>query len=75
MTNLSRRSLLSVLLAGPLTGMVSAADDLATLYIPDEVDKAVDRAIESLLRYQKDDGSIADRSKPTAMTALAIAIC
>lgn len=70
--NLSRRSFLAALLASPLTGGHSRAEDFNTLYIPDAVDKAVSRGVDALLRYQQPDGQIADRKHPTAMTALAI---
>jgi hypothetical protein len=77
--NFSRRRFLSLLTTSgaaislpPLIGVKARGEDLENLYVPDAIDRAVDRGIEALLRQQKDDGSIADRSHATAMTSLAI---
>ncbi|TWT50796.1 hypothetical protein Pla22_35390 [Rubripirellula amarantea] len=43
-----------------------------TLYIPDEIDRAVQKAIEFLVQTQRPDGAIADKSHEIAMTALAV---
>nr|WP_322975342.1 prenyltransferase/squalene oxidase repeat-containing protein [Aporhodopirellula aestuarii] len=53
-------------------GTTAWAEDLESLYVPDAVDRAVERGIDALLRYQNEDGSIADRGRATAMTSLAI---
>ncbi|MAI33960.1 MAG: hypothetical protein CMM07_20110 [Rhodopirellula sp.] len=44
----------------------------ASLYAPDEIDRAVKRGVEFLVNAQRDNGSIADRGHEVAMTALAI---
>jgi len=79
----SRRGFLSLLAASgfggglgggwnAVGGRSASADDLESLYIPDEIDRAVKRGVDALLRYQKDDGSVTDRVNATAMTSLAI---
>ncbi|WP_236621423.1 hypothetical protein [Rhodopirellula sallentina] len=50
----------------------AAAQDLQGIYLPDAVDRAVQRGVDSLLRFQNEDGSITDRRHATAMTSLAI---
>jgi len=44
----------------------------ASLYIPDEIDRAVKSGVEYLVKSQRDAGSISDRGHDVAMTALAI---
>ena len=44
----------------------------ASLYAPDEIDRAVKSGVEYLLNAQRENGSIADRGHEVAMTALAI---
>ncbi|MEM9365036.1 MAG: prenyltransferase/squalene oxidase repeat-containing protein [Planctomycetota bacterium] len=48
------------------------AEDLAELYTPDGIDRAVQAGVDALLAYQREDGSITDRGHATAMTSLAI---
>lgn len=42
------------------------------LYVPDEIDKALQRGIEFLLKTQRVDGAIADKTNNLAMTALSV---
>ena len=44
----------------------------ASLYAPDEIDRAVKSGVEYLVNSQRENGSIADRGHEVAMTALAI---
>ena len=44
----------------------------ASLYVPDEIDRAVKSGVEYLVKTQRDNGSISDRGHDIAMTALAI---
>ena len=44
----------------------------ASLYAPDEIDRAVKSGVEYLVNAQRENGSIADRGHEVAMTALAI---
>lgn len=69
-----RRQFLALLAAGTATWSRRpvAGQELETIYIPDEIDRSVERGIDALLRYQNDDGSIADRTHATAMTSLGI---
>lgn len=48
------------------------AGDIADLYVPDRIDLAIERGIESLLKKQNPDGSITDHGNATAMTSLSI---
>lgn len=53
-------------------GASSRAQGIEDLYVPDRIDRSIERGINALLRQQKDDGSIADRGHATAMTSLAV---
>ena len=44
----------------------------ASLYLPDETDRAVNKAIDFLIQKQRPDGAIADKGHEIAMSALAI---
>ncbi|WP_404310557.1 prenyltransferase/squalene oxidase repeat-containing protein [Neorhodopirellula lusitana] len=71
----SRRAVLTGLLASSIkasSSRLGAADELQGIYVPDAVDRAIDRGIDSLLSHQRDDGAITDRGHATAMTALSI---
>ena len=46
--------------------------NLPSLYVPDEIDQAVQRGVQFLLQTQRDDGAIADKSHDVAMTALSV---
>jgi hypothetical protein len=61
----------SALVTGPLAS-VNAQEDLSTLYVADDVDRAMGKGIEYLVSVQRDDGAITDRGHEVAMTALAI---
>lgn len=69
-----RRLFASTFLAALLSRSsgLTVADDLSDLYVPDKIDRAIDRGIDAILRQQKEDGSITDRGHSTAMTSLAI---
>ncbi|MBB3208954.1 hypothetical protein FHS27_004788 [Rhodopirellula rubra] len=80
MDHRSRRQFLSLLCAGSVLAggrtsvrnPLQADEDLENLYVPDAVDRAVQRGVDSLLHHQNDDGSITDRRHATAMTSLSI---
>ncbi|MDA7893904.1 terpene cyclase/mutase family protein [Rhodopirellula sp.] len=44
----------------------------ASLYVPDEIDRAVKSGVQYLVKTQRDNGGISDRGHDVAMTALAI---
>jgi len=44
----------------------------SSLYLPDEVDRAVKSGVEYLIQKQRDSGAISDRGHDVAMTSLAI---
>lgn len=51
----------------------STADlNVRNLYVPDEIDQALQRGVEFLLKIQRTEGAIADKSHNIAMTALSI---
>lgn len=72
----NRRSFFSRVGVGLATSSLGlragAQDDIAALYVADDVDRAVKRGVESLSEQQRDDGAIADRGHEVAMTSLAI---
>ena len=49
-----------------------AQENPASLYLADDVDRAVRSGIDFLVTAQREDGAIADRGHEVAMTALAI---
>ncbi len=49
-----------------------ADDDFASLYAADDVDRAVELAVDYLTETQRQDGAITDRGHEVAMTSLAI---
>ncbi len=49
-----------------------AQESIESLYVADDTDRAVDEAVNYLVRAQRDDGSIHDRGHPIAMTSLAV---
>lgn len=72
---MNRRRLIAAMIASvaisrPSLGLV--ADEFGDLYVPDKIDRSIDRGIDAMLRQQKADGSITDRGHATAMTSLAI---
>ncbi|EMI21523.1 putative secreted protein [Rhodopirellula maiorica SM1] len=77
---LNRRSVLQQLVAAAclstattaVTPAAIADDSLQTLYIPDEVDRAVRKAVEYLAGTQRESGALADRNHHVTMTSLAI---
>lgn len=75
-TNLNRRSCVAAMIASwasPLVNRKShGQDDLSTLYVSDDVDRAMQRGIDYLVSIQREDGAITDRGHEVAMTALAI---
>ena len=44
----------------------------SSLYLPDEIDRAVESGVQYLVRTQRDNGAISDRGHDVAMTSLAI---
>lgn len=54
------------------SGKLAGAQEGESLYVADEIDRAVRRATDYLLETQRDDGAIADRGHEIAMTSLAI---
>ena len=66
-------------LAAATAGHASRAQDpqllresAASLYLPDDIDRAVRSGVEYLVQVQRDNGSISDRGHDVAMTSLAI---
>ena len=66
-------------LAAATAGHASRAQDPqllrespASLYLPDDIDRAVRSGVEYLVQVQRDNGSISDRGHDVAMTSLAI---
>lgn len=57
-----------------LASAAESAESLSidSLYVDDDVDRSVRKAIQFLLKSQKSNGSIADRGNEVAMTSLAI---
>ncbi len=60
----------SALLAG--LHQSTTAEDFASLYVEDDVDRAVNRGVEYLISARRNDGAITDRGHEIAMTSLAI---
>ena len=75
-TNLNRRSCVAAMIASCASPLVNrkshGQDDLSTLYVSDDVDRAMQRGIDYLVSIQREDGAITDRGHEVAMTALAI---
>lgn len=71
-----RRQLLSSIASGFLTGALidrSFADDSPTsLYVTDDIDRAVSRGVNFLIETQRKDGAIVDRGYEVAMSSLAV---
>lgn len=44
----------------------------SSLYLPDEIDRAVNSGVKYLIETQRSDGAIADRGHEIAMSSLAI---
>lgn len=69
-----------ICIAGVLGGYASAAavnvgqaqEDLATLYVSDDIDRAMEKGVDYLVSIQREDGAITDRGHEVAMTALSI---
>ena len=66
-------------LAAATAGHASRAQDpqllresAASLYLPDDIDRAVRSGVKYLVQVQRDNGSISDRGHDVAMTSLAI---
>ena len=71
----SRRSWIATCVAAAtaLAARTTIADDaIRTLYLADDVDRAVARGVDFLTSFSKQDGQITDRGHHVAMTSLAI---
>lgn len=55
-----------------LSAKLAPAEEFVSPFKKDRVDESIDRAVKYLVTQKKADGSIADKSTATAMTALAI---
>ena len=73
---LGRRAWLGSCVGGCLAGTalrsITAQDDLASLYVSDDIDRAMQKGIDYLVSTQREDGAITDRGHEVAMTALSI---
>ncbi len=75
--NLNRRqwltaNALAALVAAQRTRLSFAQERIESLYLDDDVDRAVQRGVKFLCGAQSDDGSIADRGHAIAMTAMSV---
>ena len=78
--NLSRRRWIASIASGALVAgrqgwcqeALPSGMNLRSLYVPDEIDQAVQRGVKFLLKIQRNDGAIADKSHDVAMTALSV---
>ena len=62
----------SCLLGWPVAQAQQPEPSVESLYVPDQIDRAVQRGIDFLVQTQRADGAIADRGHEVAMTSLAI---
>lgn len=68
-----RRSWMWGALASVMAGnSARSQDNLSSLYVADDIDRAMESGIDFLVSSQRDDGAITDRGHEVAMTALAI---
>ena len=76
LAGISRRTCIAGVLGGYATAAVlntsQAQDDLSTLYVSDDIDRAMQKGIDYLVSIQREDGAITDRGHEVAMTALSI---
>ncbi len=79
--SLNRRRLLQNAIAAACLPIIShrlgernciADEPLSTLYIPDDIDRAVKKGVQYLADTQRDTGALADRNHHVTMTSLAI---
>ena len=72
----SRRQAMTVavatLIGGSARNQAFADDSIQSIYLSDEIDKAVREGVDFLSKSQRSDGAIADRGHHVAMTSLAI---
>ncbi len=54
------------------TARCHGADAVGSLYVADDIDRAINRGIVYLIETQRDNGAIADRGHEIAMTSLAV---
>lgn len=76
-SRLSRRSVVQALLGGAAFGILTpdqgrAQEEIQSLYVDDDVDRAVKKGIRYLVSIAKENGSIVDRGHDVAMSSLAI---
>lgn len=70
---LDRRSWLMGVGAGAMhLGFAHGQENPASLYLADDIDRAVKQGIEFLVSAQREDGAISDRGHEVAMSSLAI---
>jgi hypothetical protein len=69
---ISRRRWLAAIGAATTTSLVAAQESPTTLYLPDDVDRAVESGVKYLVETQQGSGAVTDRGHEVAMTSLAI---
>ena len=75
--HLTRRRVLQTLFSSAAMGTIApgsiwAQDEIQSLYVDDDIDRAVKKGIKYLVAVAKQNGAIVDRGHDVAMTALAI---
>ncbi len=62
----------AAIVSGSVTAPGRGDDSVQSMYVADDIDRAVDRGVNYLIETQRRDGAIADRGHEIAMTSLAI---
>ncbi len=73
--NFNRRAVLASLLPAALlldNHTARGEEDFGALYVPDEIDRAVNKGVDYLVSVKRPDGSVADHGHTIAMSSLAI---